>query len=307
MTTYLWHRLLAAIPVILGVSVLVFSSLYLLPGDPIQALVSDVPMEKARVEELRQQLGLNDPPWEQYGRFIGGALRGDLGRSLQTGRPVMEEILMNLPPTLDLTAAAMIIAIVLGITLGTLAAIRPHSPLDNVTMLVAMTGVAMPSFWLGLLLLLLFSLALQWLPPTGTGGIERLVMPAFTLGYGAAAIIARLTRGAMLDVLAQDYIVTARSKGLAEFKVIFRHGLKNALIPVLTVIGIQAGNLLSGAVIVETIFSRQGIGRMLIHGILGRDFPLVQGTILFVATVYVLLNIFIDILYAWIDPRIRYR
>ena len=306
MGSYLGLRLLAAIPTIIGVSILVFSSLYLLPGDPVQALAGDVPLERERVEALREQLGLNDPPWEQYARFATNALQGDLGTSLSTRRPVLDEILTHLPATLQLTATAVVFAVVFGVTLGTIAAIRAHTWVDTVTMLLALGGVSIPIFWLGLMLLLVFSVWLGWVPSTGTEGLHRLVLPAFALGYGAAAIIARLTRSAMLEALSLDYITTARSKGLDERIVVIRHALRNALIPVITIVGLQIGALLSGAVIVETVFSRQGIGRMLVEGILGKDLPLVQGAILFVATMYVLINIVTDVLYAFVDPRIRY-
>lgn len=307
MVSYIGLRLLAAIPTILGVSVLVFASLYLLPGDPVQALAGEVPLERERVEALREQLGLNDPPWEQYGRFALDAIQGDLGTSLKSRRPVLDEILTFLPATLQLTTAAMVFAVIVGVTLGAVAAIRAHTWVDTLTMLLALGGVSVPVFWMGLMLLLVFAVWLGLVPSTGTEGIERLILPAFTLGYGAAAIIARLTRSAMLEVLSLEYVVTARSKGLAERVVIVRHALRNALIPVITVVGLQVGNLLSGAVIVETVFSRQGVGRMLVNGILGKDLPLVQGAILFVAVFYVLINLLTDILYAWVDPRIRLR
>jgi len=304
---YIRIRLLAAIPVIVGVSILVFISLYLLPGDPVQAIAGEVPLDKARVEELRELYGLNDPPWEQYGRFAVRALQGDLGTSLGTRRPVLGEILTFLPATLQLTGAAMLFAVLIGVTLGTIAAIRAHTWVDSLTMVLALGGVSIPSFWLGLMLLIVFSVWLGLVPSTGTEGVHRLILPAFTLGYGAAAIIARLTRSSLLEAMSQDYVVTARSKGLVERTVIIRHALKNALIPVITIAGLQVGNLLSGAVIVETVFSRQGVGRMLVNGILGKDLPLVQGTILFVATAYVLINILTDLLYAYVDPRIRFR
>jgi peptide/nickel transport system permease protein len=307
LVSYIGLRLLAAIPTIIGVSVLVFASLYLLPGDPVQALAGEVPLERERVEALREQLGLNDPPWEQYGRFALNAIQGDLGTSLKSRQPVLDEILTFLPATLQLTAAAMVFAVIVGVTLGAIAAIKAHTWVDTLTMLLALGGVSVPVFWMGLMLLLVFAVWLGLVPSTGTEGVERLVLPAFTLGYGAAAIIARLTRSAMLEVLSLEYIVTARSKGLAERVVIVRHALRNALIPVITVVGLQVGNLLSGAVIVETVFSRQGVGRMLVNGILGKDLPLVQGAILFVAVFYVLINLLTDILYAWVDPRIRLR
>jgi ABC-type dipeptide/oligopeptide/nickel transport system permease component len=307
MAAYIRLRLLIAIPVIFGVSVLVFASLYLLPGDAVQALTGQQPVDKAIQDQLRQQLGLNDPPWVQYGRFLTQLLQGDLGTSLQTHRPVLGEILTFLPATLQLTGAAMVFAVVIGVSLGVIAAVRAHTWIDTLTSIIALGGVSVPAFWLGLILLLIFSVMLGLVPSTGTEGLNRLILPAFTLGYSAAAIIARLTRSALLEVLSQEYVVTARSKGLREWIVISRHAMRNALIPVITIVGLQVGTLLSGAVIVETVFSRQGVGRLLVSGIQNKDLPLVQGTIMFVATAYVLINIFVDVLYAYVDPRIRFR
>jgi peptide/nickel transport system permease protein len=303
---YIRNRLLVAIPVIIGVSILVFASLYILPGDPVQAIVGDVPLEKERVELLREQYGLNDPPWVQYGRFALNALQGDLGTSIRSRQPVLDEILTQLPATLQLTFAAMLFAIVVGIGLGTIAAIRAHTWVDSTAMVLALGGVSIPAFWLGLMLLIIFAVGLKLVPSTGTEGLHRLILPALVLGYGAAAIIARLTRSSLLEAMNQEYMTTARSKGLRERKVISRHALKNALIPIITIVGLQVGTLLSGAVIVETVFSRQGVGRLLVNGITSRDLPLVQGTILFVAVIYVIINIVTDVMYAWADPRIRY-
>ncbi len=307
MGAYIRLRLLIAVPVIFGVSLLVFASLYLLPGDPVLALTGQQPVDKAILDQLRQEMGLNDPAYVQYGRFLWALLHGDLGTSLQTHRPVLGEILTFLPATLQLTAAAMVFAVVIGVTLGVIAAVRAHTWVDTLTSILALGGVSVPAFWLGLILLLIFSVMLGLVPSTGTEGLNRLILPAFTLGYSAAAIIARLTRSALLEVLSQEYVVTARSKGLREQIVIVRHALRNALIPVITIIGLQVGTLLSGAVIVETVFSRQGVGRLLVTGIQNKDLPLVQGTIMFVATAYVLINILIDVLYGYVDPRIRFR
>ena len=306
MGVYIRNRLLVAIPVIIGVSILVFASLYILPGDPVLAIAGDVPLEKERVELLREQYGLNDPPWVQYGRFALNALQGDLGTSIRSRQPVLDEILTQLPATIQLTFAAMLFAIVVGIGLGTIAAIRAHTWVDSTAMVLALGGVSIPAFWLGLMLLIIFAVGLKLVPSTGTEGLHRLILPALVLGYGAAAIIARLTRSSLLEAMNQEYMTTARAKGLRERRVISRHALKNALIPVITIVGLQIGTLLSGAVIVETVFSRQGIGRLLVNGITGRDLPLVQGTILFVAVIYVLINIITDVMYAWADPRIRY-
>ena len=306
MIVYILKRLLASIPVIIGISALVFFSLYLVPGDPLTAVLGDAVVSQAQAAQLREQYGFNDPLPVQYLRFASRALQGDLGRSLQYKRPVLDEIRTQLPATVQLTLASMLIAVVVGMSLGILAALRPHSWLDSLSMAVALVGVSFPSFWVGLMMLLVFSLLLGWLPATGTEGWQRLIMPATTLGFGAAAIIARLTRSSMLETLRQGYITTARAKGLAAPQVLLGHALRNAVIPVLTIVGLQFGNLLAGAVVVETVFSRQGVGRLLVAAILGRDFPLVQGLVLFVATVYVLINLVVDVSYAVVDPRIRY-
>lgn len=306
MGAYLARRLAQAALVLLGVSILVFSMMYALPGDPVLTMLGEEVVSAEVVENAREQLKLNDPLVVQYGRFITNAVRGDLGRSWRSHEPVTEIIADQFPATLQLTVAGLGLAIVFGGILGLIAAIRPYSLVDNVSMFVALIGVSMPSFWLGLLLIFLFSLHLNWIPATGYGGIERLILPAVTLGLQASAIIARLVRASMLEVLRDEYITTARAKGITERLVVGRHALRNALIPVVTVIGLQFGGLLGGAVIIETIFARQGIGRVAVTAITGKDFPLVQGIVLFAAVIYVLSNLAIDILYAWLDPRIRY-
>lgn len=307
MLAYTLKRLLAVIPVLIGVSLLVFASLYLTPGDPLSAVLGEAVVSKEQMEQLRQQYGFDDPLYVQYLRFAGRAIQGDLGRSLRYNQPVITQILDQLPATIQLTVAAMLFAIALGLTLGIIAAIKRNTWIDFSAMLVALAGISIPTFWSGLLLLLVFSLELGWLPATGTEGWQRLIMPAFALGYGAAAIIARLTRSSMLEVLGQSYVTTARAKGLQHTAVIMRHALKNALIPVITIVGLQFGNLLAGAVVIETVFSRQGIGRLLVDAILSKDFPTVQGTVLFVAVIYVLINLVVDLSYAAADPRIRYQ
>jgi peptide/nickel transport system permease protein len=306
MGAYMARRLAQAALVLLGVSVLVFSMMYALPGDPVLTMLGEEVVSAEVVENAREQLNLNDPLVVQYGRFITNAIRGDLGRSWRSHEPVTKIIVDQFPATLQLTIAGLGLAIVFGGMLGLIAAIRPYSLVDNVSMFVALIGVSMPSFWLGLLLIFLFSLHLNWIPATGYGGLERLVLPAVTLGLQASAIIARLVRASMLEVLRDEYITTARAKGITERLVVGRHALRNALIPVVTVIGLQFGGLLGGAVIIETIFARQGIGRVAVTAITGKDFPLVQGIVLFAAVIYVLSNLAIDILYAWLDPSIRY-
>lgn len=307
MLRYIQWRLVRGVPVVLGISFLVFMMLHLLPGDPVTAMLSESSAASAEaVSEMREQLGLNDPLPVQYWRFLSGAVRGDFGTSIQTHRPVMGMILDVLPSTLRLTAAAMATAIALGVLLGTLAAIRQHSWLDTSSMLVSLIGVSMPIFWLGLLLIYVFAIKLGWVPVTGQGGGRRLILPAFALGLGAAAIIARLVRASLLDAMRQDYIVTARAKGLSERRTILRHGLRNALIPVVTIVGLQFGALLGGAVITETVFARRGIGQLAVTAIIRRDFPLVQGTVLLAAVGYLLINVLVDVSYAWLDPRIKY-
>ena len=305
MTRYLVARLVSFVPVVVGVSLLVFLMLHFVPGDPVSVLVGDAPVSAAELERLREQYGLNDPLYVQYGRFALGALQGDFGRSLRTKRSVGEEIAEQLPQTIELAAAAMVVAIVLGVLLGVVAATRQHTWIDALCSVVALLSVSMPSFWLGLMLIFIFALGLGWFPATGQGGVERLVLPAITLGWYAAAIIARLVRSSMLEVLRQEYVMTARAKGLRESLVVYRHALRNALIPTVTIVGLQFGTLLGGAVVVETVFARQGLGRLIVGGILQKDFPIVQGAVLVTALVYVLANFLVDIAYATLDPRIR--
>jgi peptide/nickel transport system permease protein len=302
---YALQRLILAVPVLFGVSVLTFLMLHLVPGDPVAAMFIGQGGAKAeQLEQVREQLGLNDPIVVQYAHYLGNLLQGDLGRSIRTNEPVSEMIARNFPLTLQLTIASMALAIVLGVTLGVIAAIRRGSIIDNVTMMIALAGVSMPSFWLGLLLISVFSIRLNWFPIIGGTGWRGLALPAFALGFAAAAIIARMVRSSLLEVLGENYIVTARAKGLAERRVIVRHAFRNAAIPVLTIVGLQFGGLLAGAVIVETVFSRQGIGRMLVNALQSRDFPVAQGGVLFVATVYVIVNLVVDLLYGVVDPRI---
>lgn len=305
MYRFLLSRLLATIPVLLGVSFLVFMMLHLVPGDPVKMMLSEFQTNPQQVELLRSQLHLTEPLPQQYGRFVANALRGDLGLSIRSKRPVRNEIGENIGATLQLAAAALLVAATIGVPLGIIAALKQHSWLDLGPMLLALGGVSMPSFWLGLLLIFLFSLKLGWFPATGGGDLQHLVLPALTLGLGASAIIARLTRSSMLEVLRQEYMTTARAKGLREVSVVVRHGLKNALIPVVTIFGLQFGNLLAGTVVVETVFARPGIGRLIVSSILAKDFPMVQGIILLTATTYVLANLLVDLTYGVLDPRIR--
>jgi peptide/nickel transport system permease protein/oligopeptide transport system permease protein len=303
---FLARRVLAVVPVLFGVTLAVFSMLFLVPGDPVKMMLAEFVTMPDQVAKMRAELHLDDPVIVQYGRFVGGALRGDLGTSIRSRRPVTTEIGENVASTMQLALAAMVVAVAIGVPLGLVAALWRNSWLDVGAMAVALLGVSMPSFWLGLLLIFVFSLHLAWLPATGGGDLAHLILPAVTLGTIASAIIARLTRSSMLEVLGQDYVRTARAKGLAWWGVVVRHALKNALIPVITIFGLQFGNLLAGAVIVETVFSRPGLGRLIVGGILAKDFPLVQGTVLVVAASYVLINVLVDVAYAMVDPRIRY-
>ena len=306
MLTYLARRLLSVVPVLFGVTLAVFSMLFLVPGDPVKMMLAEFVTNPDQIAQMRAQLHLDEPVLKQYGRFVINAVRGDLGTSIRSRRPVSTEIGENVGSTAQLAVASMAVAIAIGVPLGLMAALFRASWFDAGSMIVALLGVSMPSFWLGLLMIVTFSLHLGWFPATGGGDLWHLVLPAVTLGMIASAIIARLTRSSMLEVLGQDYVRTARAKGLAWWGVVVRHALKNALIPVITIFGLQFGNLLAGAVIVETVFSRPGLGRLIVGGILAKDFPLVQGTVLFVATAYVLINVLVDLTYAFVDPRIRF-
>ena len=306
MYAYIGQRVAATVPVLFGVSLLVFSMLQLVPGDPVQLMLSEFQTTPEQVARLRSQLHLDEPLPVQFGRFVWNAVHGDLGTSIRTRRPVTAEIADNFPATLQLAAAGLLVAALLGVTLGIVAATHQQSWLELGSMLVALLGVSMPSFWLGLLLIFAVSLRLRLLPATGGGDLQHLLLPALTLGLGAAAILARLTRSSMLEVLRQEYVTTARAKGLREWAVIGRHALKNALIPVVTIFGLQFGQLLAGTFVVETVFARPGLGRLIVDGILNKDFPMVQGVVLVVATSYVLVNLLVDLVYAVLDPRIRY-
>jgi peptide/nickel transport system permease protein len=305
--TYIVNRLLQAVPVIVGISVVTFLMLHLVPGDPVQIFAGDKPLTPERADEIRHQLGLDRPLWVQYWDYASHAVRGDLGVGLRSQRPVLDSILEALPSTVELTVAALLLATIVGVSCGVLAAVSHGSWFDTGVMAFAMLGISMPVFYSSLLLLFLFSFTLNWFPATGQGGLERLVLPAVALGMTSAAVLARLVRSSMLEVLNQEYVTTARSKGLSANIVVVHHALKNALIPVVTMLGLQLGALLGGAVITETVFSRPGLGRLAVDAISSRDFPLVQGTVLFAAVVYVLVNIVVDVSYAVIDPRIRYR
>lgn len=258
-----------------------------------------------QLKQLEHQLGLDRPVYIQYLRFAEGAIHGDLGRSLFSNQPVTTQIAKQLPATLKLTVTAILVTIVLGVPLGLIAAVKRGTWIDSVTMLISLVGATMPSFWFGLLLIYFFSLKLHWFPAAGTGGLKSLIMPALTLGLYSTAVIARLTRTSLLETLSQDYIVTARSKGLSERATVLRHAFRNSLLPVITVMGLQIGYLLGGAVITETVFARQGVGQLAVGAIQKRDGPLVLGIVLMVAVIFVLANLIVDVLYGVLDPRIR--
>ena len=306
MPQYIGRRLITSIPVLWGVATLVFLMMHLLPGDPAELMLAESGGSSQSIAQLRHQLGLDDPTHVQYSRFLANALRGDLGRSIFTNRLVTRSILEQLPHTVQLAVAAMMVAVIIGTALGIAAALNRNTWVDSVCMTIAVAGTSMPIFWSGVLLILLFSSLLHWLPATGQGSLRHLIMPAIVLGLASSGAIARLVRSSMLEVLSQEYITVARAKGLSKRVVVYRHALKNAFIPVITIMGLQFGYLLGGTVITETIFSRQGLGRLVVDAILWKDFPIVQGTVLLAATVYTVVNLLVDISYAIIDPRIRY-
>ncbi|MDZ4767178.1 MAG: ABC transporter permease [Chloroflexota bacterium] len=306
MLRYIIRRLLQAIPTVLLVSLLVFLMLQLIPGDPAEIYLGERQNSPEQLEIVREQMGLNRPLHIQYLDYMFKVLQGDFGVSLNNRRPILDEILTRLPYTLELTLSALLISTVLGIGVGILAALRHNTIIDTGAMLLALVGISMPVYWSSLLLIVLLSVNLRLLPPIGQGSLDRLIMPALALGLLSAGSLARLVRSSMLEVLSQDYILTARSKGLPQRTVVLKHTLRNALIPIITILALTFGNLLSGAVLTETIFARLGIGRMYVEGILNKDYTLVQGTTLFVALAYVLINIVTDVLYVYVDPRIKY-
>ncbi len=305
MTRYLAGRIVAMVPVLLIVSVLVFFMIRLIPGDPVRVMLAESGASAERIELVRNQLGLNDPLPIQYARFMQQILTGD-ARSIRTQRPVVQQYWGLFPSTLQLAVTALIFATILGMLFGIVAAVNQHSWIDSLTMGVSFLGVSVPNFWLALILIYVFSQRLAWLPATGGGDVRHLVLPALVLAVGQSALIGRLVRAHMVEALQEDYVKTARAKGLRERSVILRHALRNALLPVVTLLGLNFGYLLSGAVIIETVFARPGIGRMIVDGILNKDFPVVQGAVLITATVYLLVNLFTDVSYALIDPRIRH-
>lgn len=308
MLKFIIWRLASLVPVLFGVTLLVFAMLWVTPGDPVLALAGESAQGISReaLEELRRAYGL-DRPWHlQYGDYLHKLLRGDLGESVRSRQPVSQEIMSRFPATLQLTVAGMSFALVFGLGLGALAAIYRRTWVDYLAVLVALLGVSVPVFWLGLILMIVFALQLGWLPASGVGSWHHLVLPAFTIGFASSAFIARITRSSMLETLRQDYVRTAKAKGLASAAVNLKHAFRNALLPVVTVVGLQFGGLLGGAVLTETVFAWPGIGRMLVDAIRARDLPLIQGTVLFVAVLFSVINLLVDLSYALLNPKIRY-
>ncbi len=299
------RRLLATVPTLLGVLVVAFFLLNVAPGDPVAAMVGER-ADAATIARLRADLHLDDPLPAQFGRYLWDAVHGDFGRSYITQRPIARDLRERFPKTVLLALAAMAFAAVGGIALGVLSAIRPGGAVDRAAMLLSYVGVSFPVYWVGLLLILLFAVMLRWLPPSGSGGLAYLVLPALTLGMRSVAFLARMTRAAMLEVLSSDFVRTARAKGLNEAAVIMRHGFRNALIPVITVLGLDTGSYLTGSILTETIFGWPGLGRYVLTAIEKRDLPAIQGSILFMSLVFVLVNLVTDLVYAKADPRIAY-
>ncbi len=305
MLSYILHRILMLLPVLFGVTLVSFSLLHLVPGDPAEILGG----QEATAEDvarIRKEYGLDRPLAIQYLRFVGNAVRGDLGISIESRHPVRELLLQRLTFTLQLSLVSIVVASAIGLFAGIVSSTRQYSIFDTTSMLGALFGISMPIFWLGLLLILVFSVKLHWLPSGGTGTFGHLILPAIALGSASAAVIARMTRASMLEIARQDYIRTARATGFRERVVIFRHALKNAMIPVVTVFGLEFGYMLGGAVLTETVFSLPGIGRLLVEGIFMRDYPVVQGAMILVAATFVSVNLLTDVAYALFDPRIRY-
>ena len=304
MLKFTMKRLVYLVLVLVGVSFLVFLLLYMTPGDPVRMMLGESATPEAQAE-LRLELGLDDPFLVQYGRYIKNiVVHQDLGTSYSTRRPVLDEIMTVFPNTVKLATAAIIIAVILGTFLGIVSAVKQNSLLDNAVMVLALIGTSAPIFWIGILMIILFSVNLGWLPPSGFGSFKQLIMPALALGMQSTAVVARMTRSSMLEVIRQDFVKTARAKGQKESVVIMKHVFRNALIPVITVVGLQFGTLLGGAMLTEVVFSIPGVGRLMIEAIKQRDFPIVQGSVLFVAACFSLVNLAVDLLYAVVEPKV---
>ncbi|MBG9653477.1 nickel ABC transporter permease [Cytobacillus firmus] len=304
MFIFLMRRLVQIVPVLLGVTLMVFLIMQMVPGDPA-VLVAGEGATDEQVEAIRHDLGLDQPLAVQYLSYVGDVVKGDFGESIRTSRPVLDEILVRLPITLELAFWSIVITIVLGVLFGIIAATKQNSFTDVGLMMVALLGVSLPNFWLGLMLIIYFSVGLQWFPVAGWGTFSHIILPAITLGTGGAAIVARMTRASMLEVIRQDYIRTAKAKGVRQRLIIYKHALKNALIPVITVVGLQFGALLGGTVLTESVFAINGVGRLIIDAIRMRDLPLVQGSILFVSVLFVIVNLLVDLSYRFLNKRVE--
>lgn len=305
MKDYIIKRLLLTLPTVFGVVTLVFLVIHFIPGDPVEIMLGETARESDKVK-LRSDLGLDLPILEQYIKFLSGLIRFDLGVSFHFHQPVFELVIARLPATIELSLGALVIALMISIPLGFLSAIKPYSYVDNGSLFLALIGVSLPNFWFGPILIIIFSINLGWLPVSGRGDMLHLFLPAITLGASMAAILTRMIRSSLLNVLHEEYIRTARAKGLRELSILWKHSFKNALLPVITILGLQFGSLLAGSIITETIFSWPGIGRLTIQAIASRDYPLVQGCIMVIALGYVFINLIVDLVYMWIDPRIKY-
>ena len=305
MIQYILKRLTMLIPVLLGVTVVSFSLLQIVPGDPAVILAGE-DANPEFIEAVRKEYGFDQPLYVQFFRFISHAVQGDFGISIRNREPVINLLMQRFAFTVQLSFLSILIAASIGLIAGVISATRQYSIFDNFSMMGALFGISMPIFWLGLLLMLVFSVNLRWFPAGGSGELRHLILPAIALGAASAAVIARMTRASMLEVIRQDYIRTARANGLREWIVIYKHALKNAMIPVITVFGLEFGYMLGGAVLTETVFSLPGVGRLMVEGIFQRDYPVVQGAMLLVATTFVLVNLLTDVAYAFFDPKIRY-
>ena len=305
MSRFLLQRLLLLIPTLLGVLLVTFLLLYVAPGDPVQAMVGER-ADPETLARLRAELHLDDPLHQQFTHYVGGVLRGDLGTSYITRRPILQDLMQRFPATLRLAGAAMLFATVAGISIGIYGAWRPGALPDRIAAFGAYLGISFPVYWVGLILILIFAVNLRWLPPSGSGGLAYLILPALTLGMRSVAFLSRMTRAAMQEVLQSDFVRTARAKGLLEKRVVLSHAFRNALLPVLTVLGLDFGSYLTGSILTETIFSWPGVGRYVLTAIDKRDLPAVQGSILFLSLVFVLVNLITDLLYARVDPRVAY-
>jgi peptide/nickel transport system permease protein len=317
METDVWHvivrRIFSMIPLLIAMSMVVFLAMHLAPGDPAE-IMGGPTASPEDIQNIRTKLGLDDPLYIQYWRYFKGVLQGDLGFSVQSRQAVAEAILVRLPNTIILSTSSIVLAIIIGLPLGVISAVKQNTWIDNTSQVAALAGVSVPNFWLGIVFIIVFGVMLRWLPVGGMAdnpfsweGIRHLILPSFSLGAGTAALVARMTRSSVLEVIRKDYVRTAKAKGVPDSKVLLVHTLRNALIPVLTIIGVSFGVLLGGAIITEQVFSINGIGRLLIQAISQRDFPMVQGCVLIIAAIFVIINLIVDILYTVVDPRISYQ